>query len=539
MRRTPSAPYRDIPFQRRLEMTAPEVEAFFRLPSPDEVAVVWPGEVAPRDGQDYLFVRRATADRSRDTWWVKLRPARGGKGARWSTGATYDESERLTPARRPQLDRAKQAYLAFLASERRAELGAKSPKTLFVVDVLADFVRTTVQRHETLKRITLATAHRVMDSVRRLGAAFDGKRIRAIDAGSSAAYLEFAKLPKTAGGLGIRHNTAAGDVAIFRRALETQLSTTESSYRAPFEIPATEKVVHGLFSPAEIGRVPVAAFEGRIWDPKAGDWRRRIDPATGSAVYDARPRRIARAALPYGRLFLLGLWFGSRPGVHLRLTWRDEGGGPWLDLDEPRLHRLGRAETATDKRKGSCPVPDAYLPTLRRWRDHDLAHGCFHVVHTFDFAPLARTDYKVWGALLEAAGVRRLGLHSCKHTLVQAARRAGVPLSSLAAYLFTTVKTLEERYGADWDEKLSEAAAAAMCDPSFYARAMVQPGADDPVGREKAAVAAAVGDPSFYARGWPAGGEAAGAGDLASTWTEPGIDEAAVDALEELDDAAA
>jgi integrase len=330
---------------------------------------------------------------------------------------------------------------------------------------------------------------------------FDGARVGGLSERTPVDFMKVATQPKAEGGLGLKHNTAAGDLAILRRALETTLTTPASAFRAPFEIPRAEKVLHGIFSPAEIARIALAAFEGRVWDASAGDWARAPDGSP--ALCD---RKTARAREPLGRIFRLGLMFGSRPCVHLRVTWVDLG-GPWIDLDRRILHRLGRAEEETAKRKGRCRIPKADLPTLRAWRDGDLARGIVHVVHRPDGAPLARVDYRVWRRMMAASGARPLGPHSCKHTLVQAMKRARVALSAVAEYVFTREKTLQEHYGADWDEALTAQAARALSDPAFYSR------------------------------GWPQDGEVVGAGGLAATWADAETDDAAAEALEELDEA--
>ncbi len=445
-----------LSFQRRLALPVEAVEEFYRLPIPGEVTVIPKGQRAAKRGGDYLFVWPADRWHKTDTWWVKLRPARNGRKARWCTGCGLDD-----------LAGAIQAYLEFLREERQKVLGRRQPKALLVTDVVGAFLGRDCDRLHRLARIDPDTVAIRLDAARRALPFVDGLRVGAVTKCFSADYMAWATRDKAAGGGGFAHNTGVLDLSTLRLALETELNDAETYYRAPFELPAWEKSRIQIFSPAEMDRIPVCAETGRIWDAAAGDWARRIDPATGISAFDLRPPGEAEAALACGRQFQLGVWFGSRIDVHLGTKWINDG-SPWIDLDGRILHRLGSGKEETSKRRGYCDIPEAALPILAAWRDADTRRGCAWVIHTPDGRPLERPNYRAWYALLAAAGARRLNPHVCRHTCVQILKLAGVSLWEAAEYLFLWPHTIVSKYGEDWDRKATVAAAHALSDQRAF-----------------------------------------------------------------------
>lgn len=435
-------------FRDRLAMPTEAVEAFYALPRPEDVVVVFPGQRAPRHG-DFIYFRKPGKDRKNGYWCVRMRPAEGPKGDRWSTECGFDE-----------LERARQVYINYLTELRKIRLGQVDPDGRPVPEILLRFVRHMSARHHHSLLITSGRLASVMSGVSRLALFVTDMRVGDVTRDFSPDYMAWAKAPKPAGG-GYAHNTARGSVIAMREALETMLSDTWNHYRVPFEIPRREVTIVDVFTPVDIDNVPLAAENGWIWDRDRNDWQTVVDPATGLTRRAQRRTEVARAALPYGRLFLLGVIFGSRLQVNLDLTWTDEG-GPWLDLAKGVCHRIGTDEEETDKEKGACRIPREHLPTLRQWKSLDLLRGINHVVHTWDGHALKEATYQVWYSLLEAAGAKRLKIHCLKHTCVTIMRVSGVPLESAAAYLSTRSDTLEATYGKHWDFRVQGPAAEAL-----------------------------------------------------------------------------
>jgi hypothetical protein len=452
-------------FRERLAMPIECVEDHYALPRPSEIVVVYPQSFkdqgclvkAPRKG-DYLFFRQPTVDRVNGYWFVKMRPADGPKGERWSTERRFDE-----------LECAKQDYINYLAVLRANHLGKISPESCPVPEILERFVADLSRRYYDLKVIRSSRLDTAMDAIGRLLPIVDTMRVGDIKKVFSATYMAWARALMPAGG-GYAHNTARGALCILKEALESILSSEWNSYHAPFEIPKPEFSFIEIFNPDEIERIPVAAETGRQWDSEAKKWRQKLDPTTGELVFDLRRTEVARAAAPYSRLFQMGIWFGNRVSVSLNVSWMNDG-GPWFDLQRGILHRLGSEEEETSKRKGFCHIPPHALPILRAWRAEDLAHGCVNVIHTYNYLPLKEVCYSIWHRLMAAAGARELAPHACKHTCAQVLKLEGVPIEQASAYLFTTLETLINRYGRDWDVGMTRDAAAAISAPvNFLAR---------------------------------------------------------------------
>jgi integrase len=435
-------------FRDKLAMPTEAVEAFYALPRPEDVVVVFPGQRAPRHG-DYLYFRKPAKDRTTGYWCVKMRPAQGPKGKRWSTECGFDE-----------LERARQVYINYLAELRKVRLGQVDPDGRPVPEILLRFVKHMSGRHHHSLLITSGRLEAVMSGVGRLAPFVTDMLVGDVTRDFSPDYMAWAKAPTPAGG-GYAHNTARASVIVMREALETVLSDTWNHYLVPFEIPKPEVTIIDVFTPDDIDHVPIAAETGWIWDRDANDWRTVIDPATGLKRRAQRRTDAVRAAAPYGRLFLLGVIFGSRLKVNLNLTWTDEG-GPWLDLAKGICHRLGRKERETDKEKGDCRIPSEHLPTLRQWKSLDVLRGINHVVHTWDGHALREATYAAWYNLLEAAGAQPLKVHCLKHTCVTIMRVSGVPLESAAAYLSTRADTLTRTYGKQWDFRVQGPAVEAL-----------------------------------------------------------------------------
>lgn len=430
----------------KFNLTNDRIESFFAPPTPDEILVVWPGERARKGLGDYLYLVQADASHRHDTWYVRMRPVREGFKARWSTGYRKDE-----------LPLAKEAYLDCLARLRDQELKRIIPGGQPVAAILEEYIDYQYDRVFALRKLKPASLDAAIADAARLIPFIQDKTVDDIDKNTSAAWMLWARGAKPAGG-GYSHNTALGSINLLRAALERGLKS--AGYVAPFEIPRPSKVHNAIFLPHEIDRVPIAAANGWIWDHKTNDWKMTTDKY-GQPVHATVDARTAESVKPYGRYFLLGIWFGSRSAVTTSLTWTDEGGS-WLDLDRGVLHRLGSEEEESTKRKGFCVIPAAALPILKAWRKEDRAHGCRYVIHKPHFAPITTFRHYLWYKLLEMAGSKVIKPHSTKHTCVHILKLEGVSLQMAADYLFTRPETLVAHYGPDWDLESTRPAADAL-----------------------------------------------------------------------------
>jgi integrase len=427
--------------QDRLALPPEVVESFFRLPDLNEIAVVWKEDdlgprpnlpfdfvdAAPPTG-DYLFLRKPTDDRAREIWCVRMRPERGPKGERWST--QFDRAD---------VARAVDAYIRYFAVVRDEVLNGIAPESRLVADVLHDYAVLIAARHAA-RELSQKGFENYCDEIKRLVPVIDGQRVgdlthahgKALAATLAASY-----------GPGV----VARTMHALRRAVEEVLSTPRRPYVAAFQPPRVPKTPRRSFTTEEMLRVPLAAENNWIWDAEANDWKTAVDPETGLTVRVGRPAHVADMAWGFARFFVVGHVFGSRRAINWAFKWVDDG-GPFIDVVEGICHRLGKAEQGNDvKPRGSCPIPQAYLPMFKAWREADRAAGIDYVVHNWAGEPMRYLYRPAWEGLLEAAGAQKLTPHALKHTCVDVLRRSGCSAESAAAYLYTDPETLRAYYG--------------------------------------------------------------------------------------------
>ncbi len=146
------------------------------------------------------------------------------------------------------------------------------------------------------------------------------------------------------------------------------------------------------------------------------------------------------------RFILIGIYSGSRSMAILQLQWLPSSDAGWIDLEAGVLHRRGWSETETKKRRPPVRIHDRLIPHLKRWREHDLAHGIANVVHWqgSGIQKLRRS----WTSARECAGLDTdVTPHILRHTCATWLMQAGVDKWEAAGFLGMTMRTLESTYG--------------------------------------------------------------------------------------------
>ena len=140
------------------------------------------------------------------------------------------------------------------------------------------------------------------------------------------------------------------------------------------------------------------------------------------------------------RFLLIAYFTGTRPGTIFRLRWTHSLNDPWVDLQTGVLHRKGKLEATSKKRRGMCKLPRQILTLMRRWaRD-----GGSHVV-MFNGKPIKDIGKAIDGACARA-GVERFTPHTMKHTAVTRAFQNGMTKEDAAEFFATSAETLERVY---------------------------------------------------------------------------------------------
>lgn len=183
----------------------------------------------------------------------------------------------------------------------------------------------------------------------------------------------------------------------------------------------------------------------KVWKPEDSPRRERVLTRQEAAQLLAAARRLR---LPYvARFILLGLYTGTRHATILRLRWYPSDDAGWLDADAGIIHRAGKAEKQTRKRRTAARMPDRLLAHVRRWARLDLAQGPQTAVIRYKGRPIERQQ-RGWDAVVKEAGLGAdVTPHVLKHSAATWLLRAGVDLWDVAGLTSTSTKTLETVYG--------------------------------------------------------------------------------------------
>lgn len=151
----------------------------------------------------------------------------------------------------------------------------------------------------------------------------------------------------------------------------------------------------------------------------------------------AEVRAVLRVApVPLRRLIAISVLTGTRLSAVAALRWGPSIASGYVDLDRGILHRMGRAERQTAKRRGAVAMPRQLVRYLRRQERGETVTGFGSV----------KTAQKAWARAREAAGIAPATLHDLKHTAVTWAFQRGMSLEGAASYFSTSQQTLERVY---------------------------------------------------------------------------------------------
>ena len=247
---------------------------------------------------------------------------------------------------------------------------------------------------------------------------------------------------------GFSFNTAIDDLSLLRRGINEAMSRRKSSLRVHYHLPLRRGSEKRPFTPPEFDRYLLAAL-GFVFKNEH-TLLMEADPDTGEMRPVRRsPEEIARRA-PFFIAVQIGVGTGTRKMATCELSWVNVG-GPWIDLDEGVLHRIGDNQRETSKRRGHALLSQELLDLLRPIAEADLKSGCIWVVHDANGRRLQTLDVHVWREILKDACVEKRVYHATKDTAVQIARTEKMPLHDTAEYFRTTPRTLTMHYGSDFD----------------------------------------------------------------------------------------
>lgn len=186
---------------------------------------------------------------------------------------------------------------------------------------------------------------------------------------------------------------------------------------------------------------PLAAVPSLTMPPKGAAKDRWLTRSEAARLLWA-----ARQHPRLARFVLIGLYTGTRSAAILALKWTPSLHTGWIDLDAGILHRMGRLEVATAKRRPPCRIPDGLLPHLHRWRAMDLARGWSDVCHYQGSA--SRSIKRSWASARTRAGLEPdVTPHVLRHTCCTWMMQRGVPVAEAAGFVGMSIEMVDRVYG--------------------------------------------------------------------------------------------
>lgn len=151
--------------------------------------------------------------------------------------------------------------------------------------------------------------------------------------------------------------------------------------------------------------------------------------------------RLLHAASPHlRRAILISLATGTRISAVLALRWTPSVTSGWADVEAGIIHRRGRAEAETKKRRGSVRMTRGLQAHMRRW----ARGGGSHVVMWR--GKQVGGVKTAFAAACERAGLDDVTIHDLKRTAVTWAFQRGMSREDAADWFDTSAKTLERVY---------------------------------------------------------------------------------------------
>lgn len=323
-----------------------------------------------------------------------------------------------------ELGRAEEKLRDYIA-QKYQPLGDHRPDRVLVADALTFYLREVARHHRS--PVTTAT------SIDRLLDWWQERPLSDIKKSTCREYVE--------------HRTAQ-PIRQARSAAARKHLTSASTARR--ELGVLQAAINAYHAEHNLNAVPIVSLPDA--SPPRERWLTRAEAAGFLRAARKHPEKPARTALT--RFFLIGLYTGSRSGVIRSLAWLPAPGGAWLDLDAGVMHRRGRAEDETKKRRPPLRIPTRLLGHLRRWKRR--GNGAYVVDQ--GFGPM-KSQRRAWAWARSRSGLGAdVVPHVLRHTAATWIMQQGPDLWEAAGYLGMSPEILWKVYGhhhPDWQKDLA------------------------------------------------------------------------------------
>jgi integrase len=171
--------------------------------------------------------------------------------------------------------------------------------------------------------------------------------------------------------------------------------------------------------------------------------------AQGAFKTERRPLR------HLARFILTGVYSGSRPGAILGLSWHEEIGRGWVDLDRALIYRMKDGARATNKRQPPVPIAPELLRLMRRWARQDSRRG---PVVSFGGQPILSVKTGLGRAVRLAGLDAAVTAYTLRHTAASWLVQNDFSFAKVAAFLGTSEAMIERHYAHLAPEHLRDVA---------------------------------------------------------------------------------
>jgi integrase len=356
--------------------------------------------------------------------WLRRRQ---GRAAQW---VILDHGREVrTNAGEHDLGAAENALAQYLANKRRPQFGDGHPSNVWIADVLAEYGE---NHGSTTRRPDL-----IGGAITRLVEFFGDQTASAITTAICKKYVQWrvrqfdARAKKAA--KPIQSSTAGRELVVLGAALRWCWKEGKLDRLVPVTVPPKPSPRQRHLSRSEVAALLAGALG---WDRQG-------------------KRHPARVNRHLARFILIALYTGTRHDAILRLRWRPNTDGGWVDLPSGVLHRRASGAVESGKRRPPVPIPPRLLPHLRRWRRLTATH-----VIEYAGQPIAQ-ERRAWRTACELAGLGGdVTPHVLRHTCATMLLQLGVSVYDVAGVLGASEEVVRRTYGHHAQDHLRQAVAA-------------------------------------------------------------------------------
>jgi integrase len=143
------------------------------------------------------------------------------------------------------------------------------------------------------------------------------------------------------------------------------------------------------------------------------------------------------------RFILIGVYTGSRPGAILSLSWNEEIGRGWVDLEHGLIYRMKEGAQANNKRQPPVPIAPELWRLMRRWARKDEHRG---PVVRFNEQPVLSVKTSLKRAVHLAGLDTSVTGYTLRHTAASWLVQSGMSFAKVAAFLGTSEAMVDRHY---------------------------------------------------------------------------------------------